>query len=351
MVRLLPLPDAEDAEDDTPDAMALLLAEYLDAVRQSMLSDDWLRADSLLTAIEKHQQNAVKGNFEASPYNVDYQRVNAELLYNRLNVFRLCKILYLLLGAALLVFAVILMGGARRRALLVSRCLLAAIILTGIYHIFGIALRGYIAGHAPWSNSYETMTLVALITVIGGVCFARRSMLTAALATLFGGVILFVAGLNWLDPQITPLVPVLQSPWLMFHVAVAMAAYGFFGISFLLGATNLILRGVNHNRDNIKRLTTINEMSMWLGLALMTIGTFLGAVWANESWGRYWGWDPKETWALITIVVYACVTHLHLAKKDNSLIFNVLSVLAFFTVLMTYFGVNYFLSGMHSYGG
>jgi len=172
---------------------------------------------------------------------------------------------------------------------------------------------------------------------------------------LFGGIILFVSGLNWMDPQINTLVPVLKSPWLMFHVAVIVAAYGFFGISFLLGITNLSIMAFSKKNAflpyRIKELSLINNLSLLVGLALMTIGTFLGAVWANESWGRYWGWDPKETWALITIVVYAVVTHTHLVKKwNNPWVFNLLSVLAFSSVLMTFLGVNYFLSGMHSYG-
>ena len=105
-------------------------------------------------------------------------------------------------------------------------------------------------------------------------------------------------------------------------------------------------------KERVRELSIVNEMSLWIGLALMTIGTFLGAVWANESWGRYWGWDPKETWALITMVIYAIVTHLRLIPKCNNLwLFNFTSILAFYSVLMTFFGVNYYLSGLHSYGG
>ncbi len=183
----------------------------------------------------------------------------------------------------------------------------------------------------------------------------KKLLSTVALATLFGGVILFVSGLNWMDPQINTLVPVLKSPWLMFHVAVIVAAYGFFGISFLLGITNMLLMtfsaGDPQPSYRQKELSIINNLSMLAGLALMTIGTFLGAIWANESWGRYWGWDPKETWALITVVVYTIVTHLHLVKRWSSdWLFNLLSVVAFASVLMTFLGVNYLLSGMHSYG-
>lgn len=168
-----------------------------------------------------------------------------------------------------------------------------------IYHTAGMGLRWYISGYAPWSNSYETMVYVAWATVLAGFIFGRKSLLTMALATLFGGIILFVSGLNWMDPQINTLVPVLKSPWLMFHVAVIVAAYGFFGISFLLGIANLSLMVFTKKKHSlsirVKELSIINNLSLLVGLALMTIGTFLGAIWANESWGRYWGWDPKET--------------------------------------------------------
>ena len=200
--------------------------------------------------------------------------------------------------------------------------------------------------YAPWSNSYETMVYVGWATVFAGLLFVRRSTITFALATLFGGIILFVSGLNWMDPEINPLVPVLKSPWLMFHVAVIVAAYGFFGISCLIGLTNMVMMSIagKKNKEILKaritELSIVGEMALWVGLALMTVGTFLGAVWANESWGRYWGWDPKETWALITMVVYAVVTHLHLVKRWNSLwLFNLASVIAFASVLMTFFGV------------
>ena len=201
------------------------------------------------------------------------------------------------------------------------------------------------------------MVYVGWATVLAGLLFVRRSTITFALATLFGGIILFVSSLNWMDPEINPLVPVLKSPWLMFHVAVIVAAYGFFGISCLIGLTNMVMMSILGKKNGemlktrITELSIVNEMALWVGLALMTVGTFLGAVWANESWGRYWGWDPKETWALITMVVYAVVAHLHLVKRwNNPWLFNLTSVVAFASVLMTFFGVNYFLSGMHSYG-
>jgi cytochrome c-type biogenesis protein CcsB len=279
------------------------------------------------------------------------------MLYNNLDIFRLCKVLYLILGGLLLISLFVSLSEKKRWAVWPVRILITGIILCFIFHLSGIALRGYISGYAPWSNSYETMIYVSWITVSAGLLFVRKSLVTFALATLFGGIILFVSGLNWMDPEINPLVPVLKSPWLMFHVAVIVAAYGFFGISCLTGLTNLVMM-LSRDTENkilfgshIKKLSVINEMAMLTGLALMTIGTFLGAVWANESWGRYWGWDPKETWALITMIIYAVTIHLRLVKQWHDIwLFNLMSVFSFLSVLMTFFGVNYFLSGMHSYG-
>lgn len=199
------------------------------------------------------------------------------------------------------------------------------------------------------------MVSIAWVSAMGGILFSKRDSMTCALATLLGGIALFVSELNWMDPQITPLVPVLKSPWLMFHVAALMASYGLLGICCLIGTINLVLTKFSVKYEiisiQIKRLTLINEMLLIIGLIFMVIGIFLGAVWANESWGRYWGWDPKETWTLISMIVYAFILHIHwFYPTTNFKRFNLLSQLGFLSVLMTYFGVNYFLNGMHSYG-
>lgn len=328
-----------------------LMSQYLHTIRESTRTENWILADNALDAISTYQKN------KNTTLDISTKKIEAELLYNKLDIFNSCKKFYLILGGLLLAISFTLFFYQNRYLVWGNYVLIFLIIVAFLYHLAGIVMRGYIAGYAPWSNSYETMTFVSLISVIGGFLFAKHSPITLALSTLFAGIMLFVSSLNMMDPQINSLVPVLKSPWLMIHVAVIVAAYGFFGISCLLGLTNLILLLIKKKKSStmfsmrIQELTTINEMSLLIGLALMTIGTFLGAVWANESWGRYWGWDPKETCALITIVVYTIVTHLHLVSRWNKpLIINVLAIIAFASVLMTYFGVNYYLSGMHSYG-
>jgi cytochrome c-type biogenesis protein CcsB len=159
-----------------------------------------------------------------------------------------------------------------------------------------------------------------------------------------------------MDPAIANLVPVLDSYWLMIHVAVIVGSYGPFALGMIIGGVSLLLM-LFSNKNNkqkiklqIKELTIINELAITVGLIMLTIGNFLGGMWANESWGRYWGWDPKETWALISIMVYAFVIHMRLIPGlRGTWIFNFMSIVAFASILMTYFGVNFYLVGLHSY--
>jgi len=159
-----------------------------------------------------------------------------------------------------------------------------------------------------------------------------------------------------MDPQITNLVPVLKSYWLVIHVATITASYGFLALGALLACINILLMvmqtGKNYQYINltVRELSNIIEMTLIAGLYLLVIGTFLGGVWANESWGRYWGWDPKETWALVTVLVYAFIAHMRMVPGLKGVYtFNLASLLGFSTVIMTYFGVNFYLSGLHSY--
>ena len=323
--------------------------EYLSEVRLSVKSGNWQKADAHLASIADYQQ---KKDIVSQ---IRPEKIQAEVRYNRLHIFQTCKKGYLILGGLLLLLSLTSFFYRWKYFTLMEKSLFLGMVAVFAYHVYGMALRWYISGYAPWSNSYETMVYVSWATVLAGLILGRKNSIILSLAVLFAGMILFVSGLQWMDPQITPLVPVLKSPWLMFHVAVIASAYGFFGFGFLLGTATISWMAFGKKEASVERrireLTLMNQLSLLTGLALMTIGIFLGAVWANESWGRYWGWDPKETWALIVMVAYAVVTHLHLVKRwNNAWLFNLCSVFAFTTVLMTFLGVNYLLSGMHSYG-
>ena len=282
---------------------------------------------------------------------------SAELSYNKIQPFKRLFIWYLLTGFSLLLmlFLHIFRQKTMGRKAAVAWTIL--IVAGFLFHTFGLILRWYISGHAPWSNGYESMVYVAWAAMLAGIVFGRKYPMVLGTAAFLSGIILFVAHLNWMNPEITHLVPVLKSYWLLIHVAIITASYGFIGLSAFLGILVLILYAQMNERNKqnsgyfIEQLTTISEMSATLGLYMLTIGTFLGGVWANESWGRYWGWDPKETWALITVFIYAFVVHMRLIPSLRGRYnYNLATVIGFSSVLMTYFGVNYFLSGMHSYG-
>jgi cytochrome c-type biogenesis protein CcsB len=235
----------------------------------------------------------------------------------------------------------------------------ALLILTGgffVYHAIGLGFRWYISGHAPWSNGYEAILFIAWVTVLAGWVFIRKIEVVMSGALILAAMMLFVSELNLLDPEITPLVPVLKSYWLMIHVAIITGSYGFLGLSFILGLLNLVLYLFRSQKNGarlssqIAQITHTSEMTMTVGTFMLTIGTFLGGVWANESWGRYWGWDPKETWALVSILVYAIILHFRFIPKLKGMFaFNIASFWGYSAILFTYFGVNFMLVGLHSY--
>jgi len=184
----------------------------------------------------------------------------------------------------------------------------------------------------------------------------KRSGITIGVTALLAGISLLTAHMNWLNPELTNLVPVLKSHWLTIHVATITASYGFLGLGCLVAFLNLCLM-IFRNEKNMKRinlalkeLMLIIELAITVGLVLLVIGNFLGGIWANESWGRYWGWDPKESWTLVTIIIYSFTLHLTLIPAiRNTFTFSFMAFISFGAVLMTYFGVNYYLTGLHSY--
>jgi cytochrome c-type biogenesis protein CcsB len=328
----------------------LLAVSYFGAVDQALKSGNWSEADQALARIGKYQR------FTGASVYPNETKVDVEIFYNKTNIFEQLWPLYFIVGFTLLILSFVKILNPAFKLEWFTKVTFGLLLLFFAAHTAGLGMRWYISGHAPWSNGYESMIYIGWASLLAGFIFSRKSAMTLAATGIMTGLILFVAHLNWLDPQVTNLVPVLQSYWLSIHVSMITASYGFLGLGALLGMITLILfilkKPHNEVRLNlaIKELNAINEMSLLFGLVLLTVGNFLGGVWANESWGRYWGWDPKETWALVTILVYAVVVHLRMIKGAyNDYIFSVVSLLAFTSVLMTYFGVNYYLAGMHSY--
>ncbi|MCI5632088.1 cytochrome c biogenesis protein CcsA [Helicobacter sp.] len=326
-----------------------LFGAYFNSFHYGLVENNWENADLALEAF-----NGIQNKFGAALIPPKMQ-IDLEIFLNHYNPFKNLMPLYLLFGIVLFGIVLVQIFRHKNADILASRLIHWVIALLVLAHTIALGLRWYVGGHAPWSNAYESMIYIAWAAGISGVVFFRKSYLAQSMASFLAGISLFVAHLGFMDPQIGNLVPVLKSYWLNIHVSIITASYGFLGLCFMLGALTLLLFVFRSQKypeldRTILTLHTINEMAMILGLAMLTIGNFLGGVWANESWGRYWGWDPKETWALISIVVYIIVLHARfIPKGNNPYVFASLSVIAFYSILMTYFGVNFYLSGLHSY--
>ena len=323
---------------------------YMDGVRVGLKTGDWQKADEYLGYLKVFQDRMGAG-IMPSP-----GRQKTEILYNWINLFDRLARFYIAIGITLLIIQLIGVLSVKLNPRRLRRIMVIHLLAGFAVHTIGLGLRWYISGHAPWSNGYESLLFISWATMLAGVVFSRRTATPLAVTAVLSWMMLHTAHLSWMDPQLTNLVPVLKSYWLTIHVAVIASSYGFLGLATLLGFLNLILMGLQTrlNREKVEHtimsLSSIAEMTIIAGLGLLTIGTFLGGIWANESWGRYWAWDPKESWALITILVYAFIVHMRFMPGLKSLYpFNLAAVLGYASVIMTYFGVNYYLSGMHSY--
>ena len=331
-----------------------IIPTYLAQLEEGKKTDNWHKAGETVELIKNFQ--ALKGSTVRLPEST----VRLEIWYNEHPLFFYSLIAYTLLGIFALVLGFFRVFTKRNhRALNVSILFcIGASLFTFSLHAAGIGLRWYISGHAPWSNGYEATVFIAWISVLAGLLFARKNIFALAVAAIMAMCLLGIAHGSLMNPEVTNLVPVLKSYWLLIHVAVITASYGFLGLGSLLAFITLVFLSVKtwkpqsqNVTQTITELTTINQLSSTAGLYLLTIGTFLGGIWANESWGRYWGWDPKETWALISIIIYAFVLHLRIMiPKNYTYAYNVCSLFAVGSILMTFFGVNYYLSGLHSYG-
>lgn len=363
-LKIFPLPDTQNwldpisffqqASPESSHQVSNLLKELFEAFDQGVNNNQWKNLDSALAKITTYQKEY--GHELYLPEN----RIKAEIFLNHSNYFSKLILPYILLGLLLFILVIYFILKDKQMPKWLNYTLYILLLVCTITHTIGLGLRWYVSEHSPWSNAYESMLYIAWASAIAGAIFFRKYNIALASSMFLAGISLFVANLGFMDPQITPLVPVLKSYWLNIHVSIITASYGFLGLCFIMGCITLILFVLQNFIKNtyhlaqitksINSLYALNEMSMILGLLMLTIGNFLGGIWANESWGRYWSWDPKETWALISIGVYAIILHLRFLNiKQISYVFSLASVIGFYSILMTYFGVNYYLSGMHSY--
>lgn len=341
-------------KEQKADAVAQsVIAPYFIAVIDASKDGNWAKADQELKKLQEYQKTWGKSVLP------EENRIKAEVLMNKVNINFWLLIFYTIIGGLLLVLGFIELF-KRNKTL---HAIIKGIIYLGIVgygiHFLGLIARWYVSGHAPWSNGYEAIVFISWVGITAGLLLYRNANALIPAAGFMVAVIMmgFAHGGSQLDPQITPLVPVLKSYWLIIHVAIIVSSYGFFALSMIIAVITLFFYVLAnqktykiHQDTTLKELTIVSEMSLTIGLFALTIGNFLGGIWANESWGRYWSWDPKETWAFVSIMVYAFVLHMRLVPGLRSrYAFHLATMFAFWSMVMTYFGVNYYLSGLHSY--
>ncbi|UOB17252.1 cytochrome c biogenesis protein CcsA [Abyssalbus ytuae] len=323
---------------------------YLMTLREAKVTGNYDKADKILEAFKKNQ-----ANYGGSVLPSD-KKIDAEVFYNKYDIFKKLFSWYMYAGTLMFILLIVQIFNGKKWIDISVKVLKFIIIGLFILHTAGLIVRWYVSGHAPWSDAYESMIYVAWATMGMGLLFAKKSDLTIASTAFVVSMILMIAHWQWMDPAIANLQPVLNSYWLMIHVSIIVGSYGPFTLGMILGVVALLLMILTNKENkakmklNIEEITIINELALTVGLIMLTIGNFLGGQWANESWGRYWGWDPKETWALISIMVYAFVVHMRLVPGlRGKWMFNFFSIIAYASIMMTYFGVNFYLTGLHSY--
>ena len=270
-------------------------------------------------------------------------RISAEILYNQLPL-TVVGAFMILTGILIIVIAEI----KRKKGFAVK---LGILLIISAFQLAVFILRWYISGNIPLSNGYETMAFVSLSTsllTLLAIWMLRKQTFVCNTVTIGGlmiaGLTLLVAHLSEMSPQITSLMPVLHSPWLTTHVSLIMISYSLFAFMAVIAGVDLVKKDA--------RLDALNRLMLYPAEIFLTIGIFLGAIWANQSWGTYWSWDPKEVWALISMLIYCVPLHVgSLPVMRKAKVHDIYLIIAFLSILMTYFGVNYLLGGMHSYAG
>ena len=346
----------------------IFVSKALLMIRETLENEEHEMTAKMLEKISFYQyKRAEEGAISST-------KTKLEIFYNK---FDAAAILYKVnIGMGILTFAAFIWSFLTGKKKRVFRSLAYIQIIHSMAFLsLSVGLRWYISSHIPMSNGYETMVFVSWCIMIITIIFGRKSEVIPSMGLLLSGFALLVASLGAMNPAITKLVPVLQSPWLSIHVSLIMVSYSLFGFMMFNGITALILKFMSSEKessgiieglvenekskksnayskseDYVIKLQKISQIILYPALFTLTAGIFIGAVWANVSWGRYWGWDPKEVWALITMLIYSLAIHSQTLKIfRNSLFFHVFTIVAFLSIIMTYFGVTIFFGGMHSY--
>ncbi len=323
----------------------VFIRKSMSYVNEMIVMKKYNDACLLLEKIKKYQQKECDGLLPAD------NKFKAEKIYNQFDYSKSVAMACICIGLICFIYYCHCMASQKRtsRKAIIILNILLWIVFT--YLSAAICLHGYVSNHLPLSNGFETMQFMAWCTLLLTFLLQRKFAMLLPFGFLLCGLTLMVSMLGESNPQITQLMPVLQSPLLSIHVVVIMIAYSLLAFIMLNGVTAVILhQSQKECKEQIERLQIISQIILYPAIFLLAIGIFIGAVWANVSWGRYWGWDPKEVWALITMLVYALALHPRsLPWFHRTMFFHVFCITAFITVLITYFGVNFLLGGMHSY--
>ena len=323
----------------------VFIRKSMSYVNEMIVMKKYNDACLLLEKIKKYQQKECDGLLPAD------NKFKAEKIYNQFDYSKSVAMACICIGLICFIYYCHCMASQKRtsRKAIIILNILLWIVFT--YLSAAICLRGYVSNHLPLSNGFETMQFMAWCTLLLTFLLQRKFAMLLPFGFLLCGLTLMVSMLGESNPQITQLMPVLQSTLSSIHVVVIMIAYSLLAFIMLNGVTAVILhQSQKECKEQIERLQIISQIILYPAIFLLAIGIFIGAVWANVSWGRYWGWDPKEVWALITMLVYALALHPRsLPWFHRTMFFHVFCITAFITVLITYFGVNFLLGGMHSY--
>ena len=339
-------PGAQTLPKEIPVKEHFFIKQAMDFLTESIVTGQRDRAFEIIAKIKLFQREMI-GELLPSEH-----KMQVEIFYNTLRSQKWPVFLSLTLSLLLCVALLASFGGKRLK---VVALLYAALLL--VYLTLQLALRWWLSGHIPVSNGPETMLFMAWVLLLLTFLLCRKFPIIVAFGPLVGSFCLLVAMLGGSSSQLTPLMPVLQSPLLSIHVMTVMCAYALFALQLLLGLHALVIMRKGKKNSQLSsveapldKITALSQLMLYPAVFLLAIGIFLGAVWANVSWGNYWSWDPKESWALITLMVYAVPLHrASISAFNRPRFYHIYMVSAFLAVLITYFGVNYLLGGMHSY--
>ena len=328
---------------DMPEDQWFFIKKSLDYMGELAVMKDYDKFSETVGKITAYQRKY------ASDILPSDSRFQAEKIYNSLSFTRPLSMALVTVGILAFFFFVIKWSKNQEVPQFVRVVLNVFVAIVAVYLIVVMSLRGFVGGHLPITNGYETMQFMSLTALIITFILQRKFILVLPFGMLISGLSLMVSMFGESNPQITNLMPVLASPLLSIHVCVIMVSYSLLAFMMFNGITALVMEAMGRVEQSLM-LCNVSRVLLYPALFLLSAGIFIGAIWANQSWGRYWGWDPKEVWALITMMIYAVPMHKSIVPAlAQPKAFHIFTIVSFLAVLMTYFGVNFLLGGMHSY--